>query len=118
MPRTRTVVGLLVAAAVALGTPATAGAQSSSTAVVGPTVRDPLADFVDPGATLRLSDENRVTRYSSISDWHGIPVVGIHGTNQPGLIPGTPSHGCIRVRNAKIKQLARLMPIGTPVEIV
>ena len=56
--------------------------------------------------------------YSSIRDWHGIPVVGIHGTNQPGLIPGTPSHGCIRVRNNKIKQLARLMPIGTPVEIL
>jgi lipoprotein-anchoring transpeptidase ErfK/SrfK len=55
--------------------------------------------------------------YSNISDWHGIPVVGIHGTNQPGLIPGAPSHGCIRVRNDKIKQLARLMPIGTPVEI-
>jgi lipoprotein-anchoring transpeptidase ErfK/SrfK len=55
--------------------------------------------------------------YSNISDWHGIPVVGIHGTNQPGLIPGAPSHGCIRVRNDKIRQLARIMPIGTPVEI-
>jgi lipoprotein-anchoring transpeptidase ErfK/SrfK len=56
--------------------------------------------------------------YSSISDWHGIPVVGIHGTNEPGLIPGAPSHGCIRVRNDKIRQLARIMPIGTPVEIL
>jgi lipoprotein-anchoring transpeptidase ErfK/SrfK len=56
--------------------------------------------------------------YSSISDWPNGGVVGIHGTNQPGLIPGRPSHGCVRVRNDKIKQLARLMPVGTPVEII
>jgi hypothetical protein len=55
--------------------------------------------------------------YSRISDWVGAPVVGIHGTNQPGLIPGRPSHGCVRMRNDKIRALARLMPIGTPVKI-
>ena len=55
--------------------------------------------------------------YSNISDWPGGGVVGIHGTNQPQLIPGRPSHGCIRVPNHKIRQLARLMPIGTPVEV-
>ena len=56
--------------------------------------------------------------YSSISDWPRGGVVGIHGTDQPQLIPGRPSHGCIRVKNAKITQLARLMPIGTPILIV
>jgi lipoprotein-anchoring transpeptidase ErfK/SrfK len=56
--------------------------------------------------------------YSSIADWHGAPVVGIHGTNEPNLIPGTPSHGCVRLRNNKITQLKRLMPIGTPVRIL
>jgi lipoprotein-anchoring transpeptidase ErfK/SrfK len=56
--------------------------------------------------------------YSSIADWHGAPVVGIHGTNEPQLIPGTPSHGCVRMRNNKISQLAKLMPIGTPVRII
>jgi len=55
--------------------------------------------------------------YSVLSDWPGGGVVGIHGTNQPGLIPGRPSHGCVRVPNAKIRQLARLMPVGTPVRI-
>jgi lipoprotein-anchoring transpeptidase ErfK/SrfK len=55
--------------------------------------------------------------YSNIREWRGAPVVGIHGTNEPGLIPGAPSHGCVRVRNNKISQLAKLMPIGTPVEI-
>ena len=55
--------------------------------------------------------------YSRLSDWPGGGVIGIHGTNQPDLIPGRPSHGCIRVRNAAIRRLARLMPIGTPVWI-
>jgi hypothetical protein len=56
--------------------------------------------------------------YSNLSDWPRGGVVGIHGTNQPQLIPGRPSHGCIRVPNAKIKQLARLMPIGTAVQVI
>ena len=55
--------------------------------------------------------------YSGLSDWPGGGVIGIHGTNQPWLIPGRPSHGCIRVANGPIKKLARRMPIGTPVRI-
>jgi hypothetical protein len=55
--------------------------------------------------------------YSVLSDWPGGGVIGIHGTNQPGLIPGRPSHGCIRVRNRNIRQLAQRMPLGTPVRI-
>ena len=53
--------------------------------------------------------------YSSLSEWPGGGVVGIHGTNAPQLLPGRVSHGCIRVRNAAIRRLVRLMPIGTPV---
>ncbi len=56
--------------------------------------------------------------YSRLSEWPGGGVVGIHGTDQPGLIPGRPSHGCIRVPNPAIRRLARLMPVGTPVLIV
>jgi hypothetical protein len=56
--------------------------------------------------------------YSRLSDWPGGGVIGIHGTNEPRLIPGRPSHGCVRVPNAKIRSLARLMPVGTPVQIV
>ena len=55
--------------------------------------------------------------YSRLTDWPGGGVVGIHGTTQPGLIPGRPSHGCIRLRNRDISRLARLMPIGTPVHV-
>jgi hypothetical protein len=55
--------------------------------------------------------------YSRLSEWPGGGVIGIHGTNAPGLIPGRPSHGCIRVRNDKILQLDKLMRVGTPVWI-
>ena len=55
--------------------------------------------------------------YSTLSDWPGGGVIGIHGTDEPQLIPGRPSHGCIRVPNAAIRRLARLMPLGTPVRI-
>jgi lipoprotein-anchoring transpeptidase ErfK/SrfK len=43
--------------------------------------------------------------------------VGIHGTNEPSALGGNVSHGCIRVRNAAIRRLARLLPLGTPVQI-
>jgi hypothetical protein len=58
------------------------------------------------------------SNYSVLSDWPGGGVVGIHGTDQPQLIPGRPSHGCIRMRNASITRLVKLMPLGTPVEIL
>ncbi len=52
-----------------------------------------------------------------LTDWPGGGFVGIHGTNEPGLIPGHISHGCIRMRNDAILRLAKLMPLGTPVTI-
>jgi L,D-transpeptidase-like protein len=56
--------------------------------------------------------------YSAVlTDWPGGGVIGIHGTNQPRLIPGRISHGCVRVRNSKIRRLKRLMPLGTPIRI-
>ena len=55
--------------------------------------------------------------YSRLTEWPGGGVIGIHGTNRPGLLPGRVSHGCIRMRNGDIRRLARLMPIGTPVRI-
>ncbi|WP_026912650.1 L,D-transpeptidase [Patulibacter minatonensis] len=52
-----------------------------------------------------------------LTDWPGGGVVGIHGTDRPDLLPGAVSHGCIRLRNADVLRLARLLPIGTPVTI-
>jgi L,D-transpeptidase catalytic domain len=56
-------------------------------------------------------------RSATLTDWPAGGFVGIHGTNQPGLIPGRVSHGCIRLRNEAIVRLARLLPIGTPLTI-
>ena len=53
----------------------------------------------------------------TLSDWPGGGVVGLHGTNQPGLVPGRPSHGCIRLRNRDILRLYRLVERGTPINI-
>jgi hypothetical protein len=55
--------------------------------------------------------------YSRLTDWPGGGVVGIHGTNQPQLIPGRPSHGCVRIRNDDVRRLGKLMRIGTPIRI-
>jgi hypothetical protein len=54
---------------------------------------------------------------AQLTDWPGGGVVGIHGTNQPELIPGAISHGCVRVRNGDISRLRRLMGLGTPIRI-
>ncbi len=43
--------------------------------------------------------------------------VGLHGTNQPGLIGSDVSHGCIRLRNGAVRRLAKILPLGTPVYI-
>ena len=86
-----------------------------------------------PTPTGEFYIRNELTRYSSpvygplafgtsarsavLTDWPAGGFVGIHGTNEPGLIPGRISHGCIRLRNADILRLARLMPPGTPLTI-
>jgi hypothetical protein len=54
---------------------------------------------------------------ATLTDWPGGGVIGIHGTNQPQLVPGRPSHGCVRVRNPDMLRLSHLMPLGTPVWI-
>ena len=54
---------------------------------------------------------------NALTDWPGGGVIGLHGTSEPGLIPGRPSHGCIRLRNPDMERLYALTPIGTPLLI-
>jgi lipoprotein-anchoring transpeptidase ErfK/SrfK len=86
-----------------------------------------------PTPTGEFYIRNKLTRYRSafygpiafgtsarsptLTDWPAGGFVGIHGTDRPDLIPGAVSHGCIRMRNADIVRLARLLPIGTPLVI-
>lgn len=90
-----------------------------------------LAEFPTPTGDFYI--RNKLTRYrnafygpiafgtsarsDTLTDWPAGGFVGIHGTNRPDLIPGQVSHGCIRLRNAAIVRLSRLLPIGTPLRI-
>jgi len=56
--------------------------------------------------------------YSSLTDWPGGGVVGIHGTSLPGLIGQAVSHGCVRMRNDDVIRLRRLAPVGTPIDVL
>jgi lipoprotein-anchoring transpeptidase ErfK/SrfK len=57
--------------------------------------------------------------YSTLSEWPGGGVVGIHGDwNEPQLIPGRPSHGCIRMHDRDVGWLARHVPVGTPLRVL
>lgn len=59
-----------------------------------------------------------LSAYSSvIHDWVGGGIVGLHGTNDPSSIGHRVSHGCIRLRNADITALVRILPGGTLVTI-
>ena len=78
-------------------------------------VRDRLTRYASPeygpiafGTTARSAVE---------TDWPAGGFIGIHGTDEPSLIPGHISHGCVRLRNSAIRALARLMPVGTAVII-
>lgn len=47
----------------------------------------------------------------------GPGVLGIHGTNDPTSLGHPISYGCIRMNNASITALAKILPLGVPVEI-
>ena len=78
-------------------------------------VRDELTKFAGP--TYGPVAFGTSARSAVLTDWPAGGFVGIHGTDHPELIPGHISHGCIRMRNADILRLARLMPVGTPLTI-
>ena len=52
--------------------------------------------------------------------WMGLSAAGygIHGTNAPDSIGKYASHGCIRMRNRDVEELFKLVPVGTPVELI
>jgi lipoprotein-anchoring transpeptidase ErfK/SrfK len=43
--------------------------------------------------------------------------IGLHGTNEPQFLGSDVNHGCIRIANRNITRLAKILPLGTPVEI-
>lgn len=43
--------------------------------------------------------------------------IGLHGTDDVDSIGQSASHGCIRLSNADITELAKLLPLGTPITV-
>jgi lipoprotein-anchoring transpeptidase ErfK/SrfK len=78
-------------------------------------VRERLTGFTDPIYGSLAFGTN--ARSAVLTDWPGGGFIGVHGTNQPEILPGQVSHGCIRLRNDDILRLARLMPVGTPLTV-
>jgi hypothetical protein len=78
-------------------------------------VRDRLTAYASPEYGPLAFGTSARSPY--VTDWPAGGFIGIHGTDLPGLIPGRVSHGCIRLRNAAILKLGKLMPVGTPVTI-
>jgi hypothetical protein len=78
-------------------------------------VRERLTGFTDPIYGSLAFGTN--ARSAVLTDWPGGGFIGVHGTNQPEILPGQVSHGCIRLRNSDILRLARLMPVGTPLTV-
>jgi lipoprotein-anchoring transpeptidase ErfK/SrfK len=59
------------------------------------------------------------------SRWLGLDVnfpggrsIGLHGTNRPEQLGDAQSAGCIRLSNDDVEKLYKLVPTGTPVEII
>lgn len=44
-------------------------------------------------------------------------IIGLHGTNDPSSLGNDVSHGCVRIANDVITELAETLPLGTPVLI-
>jgi hypothetical protein len=78
-------------------------------------VRERLTGFTDPIYGHLAFGTNG--RSAVLTDWPGGGFIGIHGTNQPQILPGRVSHGCVRLQNQSIRRLDRLMRVGTPVTI-
>jgi lipoprotein-anchoring transpeptidase ErfK/SrfK len=44
--------------------------------------------------------------------------VGVHGNNDASVLGKSVTHGCVRMDNDEITQLSKILPLGTPIDIV
>ncbi len=78
-------------------------------------IRDKLTNFHDPFYGPIAFGTS--ARSAVLTEWPGGGFIGIHGTDEPGLIPGYISHGCIRLVNSQILKLAKLITVGSPLTV-
>lgn len=100
----------LLAATVAVGT-------DENPTPIGATYVTELIDNQEPDGAYGPYAFGLALHSDTLTEFAGGPgQVGIHGTNQPGLIGQAVSHGCVRLRNADIEALVGLgLPLGAPV---
>ncbi len=102
---------------VLVSTPAVIGADATPTPTGLFYITDPL-EFANPNGVygayaIGLSGySDTLTSFAG-----GPPQVAIHGTNEPQLLGTAASHGCVRVANDAIVEIAGLVGLGTPVFI-
>jgi lipoprotein-anchoring transpeptidase ErfK/SrfK len=78
---------------------------------------DPLDLATQPGTAYGVFAIGLSGHSNTLSEFAGGDgQIAIHGTNDPGTIGQSVSHGCVRVNNDVIMRLAPL-PLGTPVVI-
>jgi lipoprotein-anchoring transpeptidase ErfK/SrfK len=59
-----------------------------------------------------------ISAYSpTLRDWKQGGPIAIHGTNAPSSVGRSVSHGCIRVQNAVLLRLYRIVRPGSPVVV-
>jgi lipoprotein-anchoring transpeptidase ErfK/SrfK len=75
-------------------------------------LKPPTPDTVYGAYAYGLSGYSPVIR-----KWRWGGIIGLHGTNHPAAVGHYVSHGCIRMRNPAIKNLVRILPLGTPITI-
>jgi lipoprotein-anchoring transpeptidase ErfK/SrfK len=95
-----------------VATGAAATPSPSGSYRVAQRVSDPT--YYHPGKVIAAGPENPLG-----SRWIGLDTqgYGIHGTNEPDSIGHAASHGCIRMRNADVKDLFERVQEGDAVEI-
>jgi hypothetical protein len=113
--RRRLTLTLYRAGRVIFRAPVGVGTPTDPTAAGTFYIRDRLTSFASPEYGPIAFGTSARAPY--LTDWPAGGYIGIHGTDQPQLIPGHVSHGCIRLTDQAILELARLMPVGTPVTV-
>ncbi len=89
--------------------PSVLGETTIINKVADPTYYPPKGEPILPGP-----DNPVGTRWLGL----GFSGYGIHGTNNPASIGSPASSGCIRMQNEDVEELADLVKVGTPVQLV
>jgi len=71
----------------------------------------------DPSGVYGVLQLGTSATQPKLNGWPDGGLVAIHGTNEPGLIGQAISHGCVRMTNAAVQAVSRLVPAGSPVII-